>query len=165
MKEKESIASMFQSIQEETRKKADIMIALAEKYNIKAEWDKFRVLWNGDVVEFVVVEINLHDLTIYVARTDNGSVITERNITCLEYIDENCTPIKEEDTIVIVKLSKETEEFLIENGNMFIESQVYYFLPFWFQKLDDDGEYAMHSLGNLPRHLEKHIKAMRNDKA
>lgn len=70
----------------------------------------------------------------------------------------------------VTKFSKRMEDFLHDNGNCVEihqsphQSEVYYFLPFWFQKWDDDGGYALHGLGNLPPSLEKHIKAMRHDK-
>lgn len=58
-------------------------------------------------------------------------------------------------------LSVEQEAFL--DGFANIVDDKYYFIPFWFEKLDD-GNWKIHKLGNLPENLKSLIKEIRKEK-
>ena len=66
---------------------------------------------------------------------------------------------------MIGKQFKSLREFLKENSSIIINSkgEKYYYMPYWFQEIDDTGNFNIYHLDNLPEELKRLIKEMRED--
>jgi len=63
-----------------------------------------------------------------------------------------------------IKLNVETISLLERTANVLIENDtdIYYFLPFWFKRIGETNEFEMNSLGKLPEKLKELIISKRN---
>ena len=63
---------------------------------------------------------------------------------------------------VKIELTKEQEELISQFGNVICSNgKTYTFMPFWFEKDDEETTYEIHQLGSLPKELVRLIKSFR----
>lgn len=72
--------------------------------------------------------------------------------------------MSEDKTKVKIKLNEETISLLETSASILIDNDLdkYYFLPFWFKRIEDTNEFEMNSLGILPKKLRNLIISKRN---
>ena len=65
----------------------------------------------------------------------------------------------------IVKLDKKQEDLFNMFGTVVNSAQgnIYKFFPFWLKKLDEEGEYELIGLDNVPEDLQDWIERERED--
>ncbi len=64
-----------------------------------------------------------------------------------------------------IELTKEQEDLINQFGNVICSGgKTYTFMPFWFEKDDEEKTYQIHSLDRIPVELKKLILSFRDKK-
>jgi len=66
---------------------------------------------------------------------------------------------------VTLQLTKDQIEFLETHSNVMChDGEKYYFMPFWFERDENEDLFKVHRLGYLPKKITSFIEMMRNDR-